>query len=107
MSFAAALSIGSIRKGGVLSEMLSGCTAVLDIRIQRNLARENPCLSDASGRWTRSEVEQVDDLLQELHDLVEMFHGLLKNPGKNGRLHATPEVSLRLVVSLCDWRAVA
>ena len=93
--------------------MLSGCRAVLDIRIQRNLARENPCLSDASGRWTKSEVEQVDDLLQELHDLVEMFHGLLKNhcwvgdPEKNGRLHATPEASLRLVVSLCDWWAVA
>ena len=91
--------------------MLSGWTAVLDIRIQRNLARENPCLSDASGRWTRSEVEQVDDLLQELHDLSLV--GLLKNhcwvgdPEKNGRLHATPEVSLRLVVSLCDWWAVA
>ena len=86
--------------------MLSGCTAVLDIRIQRNLARENPCLSDASGRWTRSEVEQVDDLLQVLHDLSLV--GLLKNhcwvgdPEKNGRLHATPEASLRLVVSLCD-----
>ena len=89
--------------------MLSGCTAVLDIRIQRNLARENPCLSDASGRWTKTEVEQVDDLLQELHDLslVEMFHCWVGDPEKNGRLHATPEVSLRLVVSLCDWWAVA
>ena len=94
-----------------MSEMLSGCTAVLDIRIQRNLARENPCLSDASGRWTKTEVEQVDDLLQELHDLslVEMFqnHCWVGDPEKNGRLHATPEVSLRLVVSLCDWWAVA
>ena len=93
--------------------MLSGWTAVLDIRIQRNLARENPCLSDASGRWTKIEVEQGDDLLQELRDLslVEIFlfqnHCWVGDPEKNGRLHATPEASLRLVVSLCDWWAVA
>ena len=78
-----------------------------------DLVQVNPGQSDAFDRWTKIEVEQGDDLLQELRDLslVEIFlfqnHCWVGDPEKNGRLHATPEASLRLVVSLCDWWAVA
>ena len=84
------------------------------MRSSPDLVQENPGQSDAFGRWTKTGVEQADDLHHDLSLVVELLHHaplqrLYCWPSccEENALLAKLEVSSTPFVSQCDQWAVA